>query len=128
MHSDRLRSGAERQLEIDFELILNVKGYILLDHFFEAGLFDLEAIAARREIRQIVFTRSVGCGFVSKICVGVDSHDFGIDDHRSGRIGDAAREGSVCGLRAEERRQDKKAHNREHRSASTRLGHTSPPE
>ncbi len=104
-HRDGLRGVAKRHLEVDFESILDVEDHIRLDQLFEAGLFDLEAIGAGREIRQIVFARAVGRGFVTDICTGADGGDFGAGDQGFGWIGDAAGEGGACGLGARKRRE-----------------------
>jgi len=45
-YCDALRSGTNGQLKVDFKSILDVKDYLGLDQFFEAGLFDFESIAA----------------------------------------------------------------------------------
>ena len=50
----------KRHLEVDFESILDVKDHVRLDQLLEAGLLDFHAIAARRQIRQVVFARAVG--------------------------------------------------------------------
>ncbi len=102
-HRDALRRGANGHLEVDCESILNMQNHMWLDQLFEAGLFDFDLIEARGKIGQVVFAGRVGRGLIPDIRASADGGDFRIGDQAFGGIGDAAREGGICGLGAKDR-------------------------
>jgi hypothetical protein len=71
-----------------------------LINFLKPGFSISITIGGGGNIRQVVFACGVGPSFVMDICAGVDCGDFGTGDQGFGGIGDAAGEGSICGLGA----------------------------
>ena len=78
LRRDGLSVRPKRHVEVDVQNILDVQHHFRPPPLLEAGLFDFQAIAARRQIRQVKFAGVVGRGFVAKVCASVEGGDLRI--------------------------------------------------
>ena len=74
---------------------MKVKAHARLDQLFEAGLFDLDTVEARRKVRYVVVALSVGRGLVAHVGAEVDRGDVRLDNNSLDRVRDATIERRV---------------------------------